>query len=1561
MTPKPVPTESVKTVAAGDGVSAAITAAGRLLTWGRNGAGQLAQKGTVPAGQDLLKPARSRQVDGRVIAVDAGLRHLVVLTWDAQVLTFGADAAGNDLRRQVTIRSSWGKVRAISAGEDHTLALTNRGLLIGWGANDLGQLGVADRQHKLVPVLVPLPGARGKVTQFWTGHRHSLALTDQHEIFAWGEGRFGAIGTGQPTPDTTTYPTPQRIDLRGVKPTGLGGGGYNSAVFVDRGPAVQLKLQPPTATVTRRKADQVHGPADRRLRHRPRTRTHRRETRGPRWHRRRHHRHRPRRRNLYRHRPRRHPPRPRRLPGSEVRAAMTTTTCQSGRVPANAPFTPDPQASPFQHPPAFSRRTLLAGILGLGLGAYLDASPLTSWTAFASPPTVVAGNLPPQPTPFAVTASSELSDDAFATADVLIGDEDAVLPFYNPFSKTDEALVFSGGNLNHLRRDPTQATGWAYTAFDLQQTLTSITSVAVAANNTQVYVLLLGNPDEYNNPSGSPYWLTWLDDAVTWNEGFVAPLDDQLYPPDPGPLKGGISRDGTPYFYSASVSGTTVSLLTWATTGDLSNPLGYLDVLDADVNTGLQDFFLLYDTNPPTDPNGPPTGFAFLLTTDGLLNVYAQQGTTFPTSPMSDAGTSGVTELMWAWSSPGSTTGLPGYAIQGTPPTLEEGTFFCDENGNFAQVADLPGPGPSVVSVWLLNDLYTVNLLDTNGVLQTIQQSGPGTWADPLPLTNGVPGSPKPGLVAVYGVATDPTRSTLFAIGADESLSVLSLDDSGWTQTQVQQSNTVGVQLSCYRLTISVVDSNGSPVRYGQAQLAADRPVGLWQDIGSTIITPSTPVTMTSDIHGQIIVSVPAEEIDVAQLTVQAVNPDNSLSTAQAVASDYDVRNFMAGTAPLTSVGPMSATTLSTAQNSDGTLLMPDLGDNASGLVTGLSSAITAGNGGPPAAGQPHAYRFELDGKKLKVATSHDPHAFGTAPRPELNLSLSHAFDSIGHALRHDVAKIVTAVVKYVDGWIVDLETTISDLASYAINDMKDAFHVISGWFITFGADIVKAVKWLQREIFDFLSSVGANATTISTVLAAAPANLTTIINGIKREVDGWFAQQEVTVAGWIGELATAVEDATFGSSQPLTSPPTDTGSSTAENGLPKDIHWIFEVVNDCPGKWLYDKLMQHLPKDPGPDLSGVFDTAIDDLATAFTDSTDLATGIVHTIWDLLKGLTDASKVTEVEMATWFNGINGIAQDVLKLCDAIADTVLDFVTTGLSILGDYLSYRWSLTSIDPILKLILDKLGYDPKITLDRLVSLAIGFPLTLVRSIRGDSPVFSTNTAAKRASNVGGPADTIESFFYTIAAVSQFIWTGADVIGDLELLVEQGESSRPQAPGIIDYYDILCPIAENVFLLPGFNDDLIWTGFPTDANLPQLIAPAVITALITPIFKIAQKAGYVPSGPSDPDVVQYYDNAPVMKNALAQYYGPVVSMTAGVANTVLSSMYSDKNSSSTSSAVNSIFASVLGNASNIGAPLTTWWLNDSLEDVPVAVKVVIDGVAGSGAGIAYAVAAADA
>ena len=101
-----------------------------------------------------------------------------------------------------------------SATAAHTLALTSDGKVYAWGANNKGQLGDNSTTSYPYPVAVDMTGALlGKtVVALAAGYEHSLALTSDGGLYAWGSNVAGELGTGSPSDSLV----PVAVDTGGV-------------------------------------------------------------------------------------------------------------------------------------------------------------------------------------------------------------------------------------------------------------------------------------------------------------------------------------------------------------------------------------------------------------------------------------------------------------------------------------------------------------------------------------------------------------------------------------------------------------------------------------------------------------------------------------------------------------------------------------------------------------------------------------------------------------------------------------------------------------------------------------------------------------------------------------------------------------------------------------------------------------------------------------------------------------------------------------------------------------------------------------------------------------------------------------------------------------------------------------------------------------------------------------------------------------------------------------------------------------------------------------------------
>lgn len=94
---------------------------------------------------------------------------------------------------------------AIAAGTNHSLAITTDGILYAWGANGWGQLGDGTTTQSTSPVQIGVDSDWQKVA---AGYAHSLALKTDDTLYGWGYNTYGQLGDG-----TAWMASPELFDL----------------------------------------------------------------------------------------------------------------------------------------------------------------------------------------------------------------------------------------------------------------------------------------------------------------------------------------------------------------------------------------------------------------------------------------------------------------------------------------------------------------------------------------------------------------------------------------------------------------------------------------------------------------------------------------------------------------------------------------------------------------------------------------------------------------------------------------------------------------------------------------------------------------------------------------------------------------------------------------------------------------------------------------------------------------------------------------------------------------------------------------------------------------------------------------------------------------------------------------------------------------------------------------------------------------------------------------------------------------------------------------------------
>jgi len=97
------------------------------------------------------------------------------------------------------------RFKMCSAGSRHSLAIDSQGVVYTWGCGELGELGTNIREkntHDRVPGLscatpTPLTRFKEKVCDISAGYAHNALVTSSGNLYTWGWGLYGQLGTNQ--------------------------------------------------------------------------------------------------------------------------------------------------------------------------------------------------------------------------------------------------------------------------------------------------------------------------------------------------------------------------------------------------------------------------------------------------------------------------------------------------------------------------------------------------------------------------------------------------------------------------------------------------------------------------------------------------------------------------------------------------------------------------------------------------------------------------------------------------------------------------------------------------------------------------------------------------------------------------------------------------------------------------------------------------------------------------------------------------------------------------------------------------------------------------------------------------------------------------------------------------------------------------------------------------------------------------------------------------------------------------------------------------------------------
>jgi alpha-tubulin suppressor-like RCC1 family protein len=177
-----------------------------------------------------------------IIELAVGASHMFARTFDNKIYGWGSNYFGQlgngkmdeDMkvfnRHELSEFLSELNIETIECGAFHSLALTRNGEVYAWGSNTVGQVGKCLKTMQLSPIKV-ISLEQERVVRISCGGQHSLALSESGRVYGWGWNEFGQLGFE----NSLLIHIPKIIELSDVKICKIGCGAYHTLLLSESG------------------------------------------------------------------------------------------------------------------------------------------------------------------------------------------------------------------------------------------------------------------------------------------------------------------------------------------------------------------------------------------------------------------------------------------------------------------------------------------------------------------------------------------------------------------------------------------------------------------------------------------------------------------------------------------------------------------------------------------------------------------------------------------------------------------------------------------------------------------------------------------------------------------------------------------------------------------------------------------------------------------------------------------------------------------------------------------------------------------------------------------------------------------------------------------------------------------------------------------------------------------------------------------------------------------------------------------------------------------------------
>lgn len=180
---------------------------GNMYTWGNNNYGILGDNTTTDKSTPVYVYNSN---DEHFYKMSIGGFHSLALNDEGELYSWGRNNSGQlghynylSVSTPYSVTGGYYSYNKISAGYEHSLGLTSEGQIWAWGLNSSGQLGINSAADECSPAI----GANKTFCEISTGFYSSFAIDYNGQAWAWGTSSTGSLGVG----NTLPYSTPTAI------------------------------------------------------------------------------------------------------------------------------------------------------------------------------------------------------------------------------------------------------------------------------------------------------------------------------------------------------------------------------------------------------------------------------------------------------------------------------------------------------------------------------------------------------------------------------------------------------------------------------------------------------------------------------------------------------------------------------------------------------------------------------------------------------------------------------------------------------------------------------------------------------------------------------------------------------------------------------------------------------------------------------------------------------------------------------------------------------------------------------------------------------------------------------------------------------------------------------------------------------------------------------------------------------------------------------------------------------------------------------------------------------